>query len=407
MWQRFPPERYAKSNPEIYPILKGKRYLPKNSQDNHWQPTFSEPSLVDVAVDSADRYFTENPDYQYIGFSVQDSHIHSEVDLETPEVKEHGKTLGLSILYWRFMNQVAERLEKIHPGKKIIGIVYAQVREAPPFDLHPNVVAWMVWKHSDNAIDKVFKPAGSDGPTRLQKWTKVASQLGHHDWAHGQGYLIPRTYPHEIQRTFLELEKRGAPLRYTHGEAYPNWGLDGPKLYLMARTWWDPHIDLDKELQQFCDDMFPGASKPMHDYFTKLEPLFQELNGDLERKLHRYWGQFEFTPAQRKTVTELRTLLDKAAASASDDEARMRVELFSKTFHLTEMLIDLHATEPFDADKADVIRKYAASTIQPDPMTIYRRKWIADDLAKTLDSAIDQIERKAVYRKAWMKRVGK
>lgn len=403
MWERFPPDRYANTHPEIYPILDGKRYIPGDSRDQRWHPTFSEPKLLEAAVDSATRYFAEHPTHTYIGFSVQDSHVHSEIDLATPEVKEHGKTRGISILYWRFMNNLAERLEKTHPDKQLIGIVYAQVRLAPPFKLHPNVVAWVQWKHSDNEIDKRFVVPGPDyGKDRMHvfRWLEIASTIGHHDWAHGNGYFIPRLYPHSIQQSFLELERRGAALRYTHGEAYPNWGLDGPKLYLMAKTWWDPHTDPNVHLRQYCDDLFPGATDAMYDYFSTQETLFQDLNRDLERKLNNFWGQFDMTPDQRTVVVRLRGLLAQAAKEVMTDAARERIALFSKTYRLTEMFIELANSETFNEQQADAIRTYVADVIAPNPMAIYRRG-SAQYLNDTLERALDQVKRKDVYRKRW------
>jgi len=49
MWHAFPPEKFAGRWPEIYPTVKGARYIPKDPADQKWNPCFSEPRLLDAA----------------------------------------------------------------------------------------------------------------------------------------------------------------------------------------------------------------------------------------------------------------------------------------------------------------------------------------------------------------------
>jgi len=399
MYSRFAPKRFAKKYPKIYPILDGKRYIPESSSDQRWQPTFSEPTLVDAGYESAVEFFTQNPKKMYIGFSVQDSHIHGEADMATPEVQKHGKVRGLSMLYWQFLNNLAARLEKTHPDKKIVGLVYASVRLAPPFKLHPNVIAWIQYKHSDIGIDKTFREPTSEDSHRMnvRKWSKIATTLGHHDWAQGNGFLIPRIYTHRLQTAFLEHDKLGAPLKYVHGEAYPNWGLDGPKLYMMAQIWWNPHVDVDQKLRQFCDDLFGPAASDMYAYFNTLETLYDNMNNDIERKLFRWWSQFEVTESQQAAVQQARAHLDKAQSRATTDLQKQRIELFAKTFTITEMLIELANGESYSPELAEKICNYGTEVLEPDPMTVYRASYRKQSMRKHFEAVVNRI--KADYQK--------
>jgi hypothetical protein len=190
--QRFPQERFAEKYPDIYPIIDGRRYLPTPG-DQRWQPCFSEPTLVDAAVESARDFFAAHPEMPYIAFTVQDSHAHCERDLASDEVQrqiaalgpEQGRTQGLSNLYWAFLNRVAERLETTYPDRRVVGLVYAQVRRPPPFRLHKNIVAWMVFKMSDIVIDRRF----AENADYFHSWADRAAAIGHHDWSCGYGYL--------------------------------------------------------------------------------------------------------------------------------------------------------------------------------------------------------------------------
>jgi len=396
MYARFPPSKFTTRYPEIYPLVEGERYLP-DSRDQRWQPCFSEPKLVDAAVESARDFFTLRPDMPYIAFSIQDSHAYCARDLASKEVatqiaklgEEQGKVQGLSNLYWAWLNKVAERLEADYPDKKIVGLAYASVRMPPPFKLHKNIIAWLVFKMSDIVIDKRF----TDNAAYFQGWAEAASAVGQHDWAYGRGYLVPRIYTDYTRHTFLEFEKMGAPIRYAYSEVGVNWGLDGPKIYLLARMWWDPHIDVDAELKEFCDDLFGPSSKPMYDYFKLWETLYCEhLNRRTEQKLYRWTRQFtNWTPEELAMLGQARALMDKARGLAKEDPPALeRIDLFDRSFRLTEYLVEIGNSPTRDDAKIAEVRKYAAEVIAPDLMTIARRGK-EEAAIKLLDDCIKQI----------------
>ena len=394
MYHRFLPDRYAEKYPKIFPTINGKRYIPQPG-DQKWQPCFSEPTLVDAGVESATEFFRENPAIGYVAFSIQDAHVYCERDLASEVItaqiaklgEKDGRVQGLSNLYWAWLNKVAEGMEETHPDKKIVGLVYGAVRMPPPFKLHKNIIAWMVFKMSDIVIDKRF----TDNLPYIKAWTDAASAVGHHDWSYGYGFLIPRIYTSYFQKTFLEFDEMGAPIRCAYAEAGPNWGLDGPKLYLMARLWTDPHIDIRAELKQFCDDMFGVAAAEMMEYFTKLETLFDLMNRDTERKLFRWYSQFGQDDAQRRLTARCRELLDKAKklVQPDSDEAR-RIELFSKTFRYSEYLLQIANAEKVDPAVLDEVRTYVRDVIVPDPMTIHTRGE-RTEAAEQLEQVLRQI----------------
>jgi len=385
------PNKYAKKYPKIYPIINGKRVLPIN-QHSRWQPCFSEPTLVDASEEAAKLYFKDKPDSTYIAFSVMDNHDFCQCDRCKKLLAEHGKVetktrgrrtwtenpVGHSWIFWDYMNKIAKRLEKQFPDKRIVGISYSQVRVPPPFKLHDNIVVYQVWKHSDNTIDKRFvvdAPEGQEPPntTRMKQWGKVASHAGHHDWAHGKGFLIPRFYPNMVKDSFDSMEKLGFPFEYTHMEAYPSWGMYGPFYYIVGRIWWDPKsVDVNKMLKKFCDDMFGKSNELMFEFFQNQEKLWHAMNNKFERKLNRYYNQFITTPEEMTLLNKSSELLGKAMATAQDENVKKRINLFLKTFKFSKMIMDAVAKGKADQAASDAILAYAEKEIIPDPMTIYR-----------------------------------
>ncbi|MBM4050595.1 MAG: DUF4838 domain-containing protein, partial [Planctomycetes bacterium] len=263
MFQRFPPEQFAQRFPEIYPILKGQRYIPQAANDQRWQPCLSEPKLLDAAEESAIAYFQKTPEVNFISFSVQDSHefcqcprCQAEVDKHRVADAKFGDVTAYSLMNATFINRLAERLEKKLPDKTIVYIAYAKVRRPPPFKLHRNVMPVLVFTIADTIIDRVLEPGGN---IPLDRWAEVSRRFGHHDWGEGMGYLIPRSYIGLTAQVARFVKQKGLSWGYAHFEAYPNWGLDGPKLYLTPKIWWNPDVDVDPLWRQFCADMFPQA----------------------------------------------------------------------------------------------------------------------------------------------------
>jgi hypothetical protein len=367
---RFPPQRFGQRYPEIYPILKGERHIPKDQREQEWQPCFSEPKLVDAAEEDAVEYFRRNPLIRGITYAVQDSHAFCECPRCQEIVDKTGdKTQAYSNMFWGFLNQMAVRLEKrlpeygIAPNKVLVGMAYSEVRMPPPFKLHPNVMAYPVFTVADLLIDKVLEP---DSPYGVARWCKVASQMGQYDWAQGDGYFIPRLYAGLATRLF------DANHRFTlaTAETYPNWGLDGPKYSMLARIWDQPGSDARKLYAQFCADMFGPAKEEMLAYFLGLEELWISMDGDAERKLFKWINQFTLRPPQQEMVRAARTRLDKAKGLAATPDEKRRIELFSKTFKLSEMMFDLaNAAKPTKA-QVEKLKKYAADVIVPDPMAV-------------------------------------
>ena len=192
------------------------------------------------------------------------------------------------------------------------------------------------------------------------------------------------------------MQRLGMPIEYTHLETYPSWGMDGPKYYLIGRIWWNPQVDVDALVEQFARDLFGEAARPMHEYFMLLETLYGSLNQMQERKIGRYRTQFLTRPEHREMIARCRTLLDRAASVARDDPVRQRIELFSKTFRLSEFFFTAVADGQLTDPQARTIRDYARRVIAPDPLTVYRRVRPGTTheavVMKQIDSAIGQVQ---------------
>lgn len=375
MFQRFPPAKFATRYPEIYPVIGGKKYVPEKAADQGWQPCLTEPKLIDAAVESSVEYFKANPTLKYLSFSIQDSHKFCECPRCKAEVAKYPKKQeGLAALNARFLNAVAERWDQDLPAagiaadKTLVYIAYSDVNGVPPFPVHRAILPVVVFTIGDALIDKHFEP----GNETIEKWGNAVKQMGNHDWAQGHLYFIPRIYTGLTSRLFRDAKKKGLIWGYQHTESYPNWGLDGAKLWVSARIYWNPDEDEAGLWRQFARDLFPGAAAPVEKYFATLCELWIKMDHDAERKLRKWSNQFDLRDDEQKAMArECRRLLDEAKGLARSDAERARVELFSKTYRLTEYFFEFANTRGIPRARVDEARAYGYDVVAKDPMTLY------------------------------------
>ncbi len=360
IFEMFPPERFAQTHPEIYPIKDGTRVIPQGPRDQSWQLNFSAPNLQEAARESINAFFAKNPSHRYVAISLNDGGRWDESPATQQFISQYlaanpqaTRDHATSEQYWRFMAELARWMGEAHPGKRLVGLAYGPTRMPPSFKLPDNLTPFTNLHVGQLPNDHLIEAPAGQTPW-VDQWLSVASHLGNHDWYQGGGYLIPRIYTgYWVQ--FLGALQQRLPHTYQHVECYPNWGSDGPKLYIMTRLMWNPQLDPRQLLRQFTDDMFGPASSAMFDYFVQLEDLWAQLNivDGPERKLGRWGTQFNTTPTSRVMLRHCRELLDQAAGQLQSEPARARFALLERSFAFSEAMFALAAAATPDESLRD------------------------------------------------------
>jgi hypothetical protein len=401
MHTMFDPARYAAAHPEIYPILGGRRHIPADHADQAWQPCLSASSLVEVAEDAALRHFRRQPSAAYVACSVQDGHTVCQCEScrkayakhQAPGVsKDEVEARGFSELYYHFIRRLALRLQDRVPGKQLVALVYGPARVPPTEKMPPNVVLFTNFHIAELEADRIL---AVDPVKRMSPLDEVLSRcdsFGNHDWYHGNGFLVPRIYS-GYWSTFLRQLADRVGTSHMYAEAYPNWGLDGPKLYILARLWWDPRQDPGLLLRQFSQDMFGPAAGPMEEYFSTLERLWiaQDNVKGPERKLFNWGRQFTADAEDLDAVRRCRTLLEQASRLAATEPQRQRIALFSKTFDVPATLYEFAAAASVPRADVEAFWKRVEQQVLPDPLTLYGAGDKPGELRKQIQAACNSV----------------
>ncbi len=333
----FDPAKYYDQHPEWYPLRGGKRYRP-GKNDHSWQPCFATESSVKHAADVARAAWAANPDLESFSYGCNDGQGWCECEvckaMDRPIEPWDGFEGTYSYRFYGWLNKVAAELEKTDPDKMLGCLAYSTYILPPEeMGLHKNIIPYLTSNRADY-WDPVFK---AKDQALLEWWGRVAHQMGIYDYAYGMGFAIPRIYNHLFQEAIQHAVKHG--VKGFYAEVYPNWGLDGPKLYVMSRILWNPNVDVDALTDEWNRRMFREAARPMKKYFARCERAWREQktgSGHWAYRLAADPKQFEIFPP--RALKECTRYLDQAAALARSDLVKQRIHFFRKTWDVTLLL---------------------------------------------------------------------
>jgi len=332
----FDVDKYWDTNPEYFPIHGTERYKP-GKEDHSWQPCMSSEATVQRGAEAAREAFRNDPTLESFSYGMNDGQGWCECEgckaIDRPMKTWHGFSGDKSVLFYSWLNRVAEDLERDYPKKMLGCLAYSSAILPPPgMKLHRNIIPYFTSNRADY-FDPKFK---AQDQHLLKWWSQSANQMGIYDYAYGVGFAVPRIYNHLFQDAvqFAAANK----VRGFYAEVYPNWGLDGPKLYTMARIVWNPDCDVDAIVSDWNERMFRDAAEPMKRYFCLAEDAWrrQKGAGAWAYRLAADPAQFLIFPPA--VLEEMTACLDEAAGLTQDDLVKQRIHFFRKTFELTRLL---------------------------------------------------------------------
>lgn len=242
-WERAVPAELFAEHPEYFALIGGSRLQPDSGRA---------------------QYCLSNPDVQERIYRDLAGHLDSgfdSVDLGQPDGFRECQCPQCEALYgtgrdwsekiWLFNRQVAERLEKSHPGKQVTMMSYI-LTAAPPksFQVFPANTCIMLTGTNEEDIAPwrgVEVPRGFTG--YVYNWCPNL----------GTRYTPMRT-PGYIERQVQRLAANRIQSLYRDGPGQL-FGLEGPVYYTMGRMFDDPENNHAKDLlPEFCDAAFENRS---------------------------------------------------------------------------------------------------------------------------------------------------
>ena len=350
----FPLEMFDQ-HPEYFPEIDGHRQRPKDA--NQSQPCVSNPEVVQITASAVIKKFQDDPALSSVSLGMNDSNRFCQCDqclaIAPPDIVE--KKQRIAYAFFDYYNQVARRVAKRYPDKRLGCLAYAYLQQLPPnkIQLEPNLVPYLTL---DSA--QLFDPDQiPEFRQNLQKWQPLSQHMGVYEYMYGGGFLIPRIYNQDLAGNIKD--RYGVKADGFYAEAYPNWGLDGPKYWLASKLLWDTSLDPNALLDQFYGDMFGrkwvtvnyhGGTAPqtfatlsqsaelMKQYFELLETTWRQQQLESKKSNYRWFNdptQLEIFSLQ--TCQQAQQLLDMALNSTANEVVRRRIKYFRTSFQVTRV----------------------------------------------------------------------
>ena len=280
----LPSNIYFKTNPDFYSVFSGKRS--KNRQlcltNKYMRKEFVKNTLVWIRrenqgvisdhgpFDKKAMHLKKYNKAKMISISQNDDSFPCSC-LNCKKIDDFEESSSGSLL--KFVNYVAEEIEKIYPEMYIVTLAYTYSKN-PPKNIRPrhNVIIQLC------SIECDFNhPLKEDHEfvERLKKWHKIAPKLFIWNYAiNFQNPLIPhpniRNYGEDI-RLFV---KNGAISIYEEGDfRTPFCDFSELRVYLLSKLLWNPQADQNKLEDHFLKAYYGGAATSLKKYLDMIHSI--------------------------------------------------------------------------------------------------------------------------------------
>ncbi len=341
------PEEHFEANPEWFALYKNRRVkLGKESAN----VCTTNPEVIDYFANFVIEWFSDHPEGTVFPLSPPDGLIRW---CECPECLKLGGrnfTAGaegsMSRRHMTFINSIARKVAPSFPDRKILLLAYQNfVDPVGDMKMEPNVIVQPV---NYGAFGKpMTDPANKRQRERFEEWSRIShpesGTPGIWDYTLLQvdelsgPRLTPLPLAGVIAQNIRFLHGLGGRLYFT--QAGPISDVNPFAFYAAAKLLWNPDIDLDELLEDFCSRFYGPAGSAMFEYWTLLENAVSDSDWNPAT-----WPEITlpsslvFTP---ETLGAGFDLLDQAEQVAKSPEQLARIEIARRSLESAQQGVAL------------------------------------------------------------------
>lgn len=333
----YPASKYAKSRPEFYPVVHGKRCLPKENRDYHWQPALHAQGIVEEGVRNINAFFDKRPGDESYSLGMNDSHAWDDSVMKAEDAARNSiGCVDLSDYFFGWANQIAEGVLAKHPDKWFGCLAYNETTDPPKeVGLNSHILPYV-------CIDRMYWADPEQRRldiARTQAWRKVARRLAWYDYIYGdEFYLVPRFYPHLMGEYVRFAHEHGVVAYYAEAYPVPKW-TEGPKLYVFLRLLWAPSLDIDATLAEWYRLAVGEQAAPYlaeyydfwQQFWTERVPETDWFKESAKATCYLHFGKSGYLEALGVGEDErLNGLIENVVARAQSPEQKARAAFIQK-----------------------------------------------------------------------------
>ena len=213
---------------------------------------------------------------------------------------------SLSDRVFTFFNEVAKRVRTEMPDRDLVCYAYSVYRSVPVRvkSLEPNLIVGYVGLNRDE----------------IEAWARIAPRL--YIRPNDLGPAIDLGLPRNHAAWFAESVRHCVDHRavgFDFDNCHGNWSAHGLDYYVLCKALWDPDIDVEATIDDYCRAAYGPAAAVMREYHDLLAKVSEAVRSDpqlVARSPHATRLRLHYN---KDVLATLERLLAKAKAIQGDD----------------------------------------------------------------------------------------
>jgi len=315
-----PASKFGKTHPEYFALRGNERQVDGEPQHFH-QLCLTNPDVLKLVTERVLDCVRRHPESDIFGVSQNDNQFRCQCASCRAVEEEEGSPAGPVI---RFVNAIAERVEREHPGKMIETLAYQYSRKAPqktrPRD---NVMVCLCTIELDFSKPIVGNAYAENRAFAddLRAWCGIGKHLYIWDYTVNFGHY-PDVFPNvrTLAGNLRHFHEAGVlhTLEQGAGQLSHAWFAD-LKGYVISECQWNPDQDVDALTDRFMSVVYGAGAPFVRQYYDACCARYARD----EAKDPMRWNSGLSRPSiPASFYDEMAVLWDKAAAAVTGDALR-------------------------------------------------------------------------------------
>lgn len=275
--EQLPVAVHGAAHPEYFAMQRGARLL--EAFGGGPQPCLTNPEVRAIVTAAVLAEVAAHPDRDNVSVSQTDNDLYCRCpDCEVVNQAE-GTPMGTTLA---FVNAIADSVAHHHPGKQVGTLAYWHTRK-PPTTLRPAANVQIQLANIEccglHALDDPTCPRNIEFMADLRGWSAIADQV--YVWTYVtdfRHYDLPFPNLRSLGpnlRLLADLGVRGV-FAQSHGQSTSG-DLSDLRNYVLARLLWNPYLDAQALVEEFCRLHYGAASSEILAYIDRLHDRAESL----------------------------------------------------------------------------------------------------------------------------------
>ena len=273
------PDEYFDAHPEYFPEIDGRRVR----KDERNQLCLTNPDVVHIVTDEVREVIRNTPGATIASVSQHDSFGDSRCQCAKclAVEEEEGSPSGPLL---RFVNQVAERIEKDYPRIAIDTLAYRYTRK-PPKHVKPrdNVIVRLCTIETSFAHPLGTSEENAPFCEDIAAWSKICKRLYVWDYVTNfRPYMMPHPNLRVLQPNIQFFLRHNVKGIFAQGNyESPGGEFEELRTWLLAKLLWNPEVNFNALMDDFLNACYGSAAPVIKQYIDLIHDAVEEADCQL------------------------------------------------------------------------------------------------------------------------------